>query len=824
MFKRITALALIAVLALSLMPAANAFGRDPIAPETLDRCCQTLRVDVMDPNYFRPDYEGKLIDITPQRVADTFAYLDEHYVQNHPEQALMVYTGTAEDRENLLKLAETITAGCTTDTEKADAIGSWIFRNIYYDVNTSAYASDTFYRREGNCLSYANLMMFLLRSLGIPAVVGDGWRGDMKTSTVDLFNYEGHAWIFVLLNGEWVLYDPLWISGGTTDRDYMAEWIYFDCVEVVCPAYDGDNLPPEAYDKPKAYYTEGRFCLYSNFYDNTLGTLSAFINNQAYVFVSNQCEVGGSQDGRYYLDEGKDKTTMERGELYRDSWVSYGNYKKGQGMLLSYAFPNGMMPDGYTAEYDGKLLYMSYDMAKPILADEADYWIEDGLMAVKPGYTGKILGWCWQEGVIHPSYEERFITVSNQNPEVATMTDDGTVTCHSEGYAQFRVELRRQERDGSTTLMGSDSIYIVVSNEDRTPIYQDLSDHQHSMSYSHTTQATCEGWGLEVYKCSGCPHTEQYIVADPLGHSYVGSVDTEPTCTEDGITRYTCSRCQNSYTAVDIPASHDWKGTECLRCGDTRLTPFNDVVEDSFYETPVAWAVEGGITQGISATDFGSLSTCNRAQVVTFLWRAAGCPDPESMENPFTDVQAGTFYEKPVLWAVENGITQGINATQFGPNDPCNRAAVVTFLWRAANKPTPTRTNSPFTDTPAGIWYEVPVLWALEAGVTQGISATEFGATAACNRAQVVTFLYRAKDLLVPSNPTEPENPSNPGVNVPPSDLSGTRYVLNLSTMKFHYPSCHMVSRINAENYYEFVGWRDDLIEYDYSPCGHCDP
>ena len=705
MFKRITALALILVLAVSVLPAASAFGREPMEPETLDRCCQTLRVDVNSPNYVRPDYEGKLIDITPQRVADTFAYLEEHYERNHPEQALEVYTGTEEDRANLLQLAQTITAGCTTDTEKADAIGRWLSGNINYDVNTSAYASDTFCRREGNCLSYANLMMFLLRSLGIPAVVGDGWRGDMKTSTVDLFNYEGHAWIFVLLNGEWVLYDPLWISGGTTDRDYMAEWIYFDTVETICPAYDGDNLPPEAYDKPKAYYTDGKFYLYSRLYDNTLGTLTAFINNQAYVFVSNQCEVGGSQDGRYYLDEGKDKTTMERGELYRDSWVSYGNYKKGQGMLLSYAFPNGMMPDGYTAEYDGKLLYMSYDMSKPILADEADYWIQDGLMAVKPGYTGKILGWCWQEGVINPSYEERFITVENKTPDVATMTNDGTVTCHSEGYAQFRVELRRREDDGSTTLMGSDSIYIAVSNEDRTPIYQDLSNHTHDLRFQYAVEAACEEWGMDVYKCSGCAYTEAYATQAPLGH--------------------------------------DWDGTECLRCGDTRMTPFDDVVEDSFYETPVAWAVENGITNGVSATDFGSVVTCNRAQVVTFLWRTAGCPEPESMDNPFTDVQAGSFYEKPVLWAVENGITNGTTATTFDPNGPCNRASVVTFLWRAAGNPVPEGRELPFTDVPASSWYAAPVLWALENGITNGISDTAFGSDSTCIRAQVVTFLYR---------------------------------------------------------------------------------
>ena len=156
MFKRITAILMALVLAVSLVPAADAARREPVAPESVDQCCHTLRVDVNDPNYYRPDFGGKLIEITPQRVADTFAYLDAHYVENHPEQALDFYTGTAEDRANLKKLAETITAGCKTDRARADAIGKWISGNITYDVQTSAYASDTFYRREGNCLNQSN--------------------------------------------------------------------------------------------------------------------------------------------------------------------------------------------------------------------------------------------------------------------------------------------------------------------------------------------------------------------------------------------------------------------------------------------------------------------------------------------------------------------------------------------------------------------------------------------------------------------------------------------------------------------------------------------
>jgi hypothetical protein len=160
--------------------------------------------------------------------------------------------------------------------------------------------------------------------------------------------------------------------------------------------------------------------------------------------------------------------------------------------------------------------------------------------------------------------------------------------------------------------------------------------------------------------------------------------------------------------------------------------------------------VENGITSGMSADTFGPMVVCNRAQVVTFLWRYAGSPEPTVTENPFTDVPAGSFYEKPVLWAVENGITKGISPTLFGPNMLCNRAQVVTFLWRIMEQPTPGLTEHPFTDVDAGSFYEQPVLWALENGITTGATATTFNPVGECLRAQVVTFLYRTAQLPPP--------------------------------------------------------------------------
>jgi len=164
---------------------------------------------------------------------------------------------------------------------------------------------------------------------------------------------------------------------------------------------------------------------------------------------------------------------------------------------------------------------------------------------------------------------------------------------------------------------------------------------------------------------------------------------------------------------------------------------------DSFYYDPVAWALEKGITTGTDATHFSPERECQRAQVVTFLWRAAGSPEPESDRNPFVDVQEKDFYYKAVLWAVEKGITNGLSATTFGPERVCNRAQVVTFLHRAMGNPAVTGGANPFTDVPADAWFTAPVLWAVENGITNGLTATTFGPEAICNRAQIVTFLYR---------------------------------------------------------------------------------
>ena len=175
--------------------------------------------------------------------------------------------------------------------------------------------------------------------------------------------------------------------------------------------------------------------------------------------------------------------------------------------------------------------------------------------------------------------------------------------------------------------------------------------------------------------------------------------------------------------------------------------PFVDVAEDAFYYDAVLWAVNSDpqITNGTSETTFEPNADCLREQIVTFLWRAAGKPAPSITESPFEDVAEGAYYYDAVLWAYENGITLGVDATHFGVGQPCTREQVVTFLWRAANKPA-TSVDESFTDVADGEYYAEAVNWAAEEEITLGIGDGKFGTGLTCTRGQIVTFLYRARE------------------------------------------------------------------------------
>ena len=211
------------------------------------------------------------------------------------------------------------------------------------------------------------------------------------------------------------------------------------------------------------------------------------------------------------------------------------------------------------------------------------------------------------------------------------------------------------------------------------------------------------------------------------------TVTTSPTLEAEGEQVRTCTTCGTTDTEV----------LSKLPC------PFTDVANPkSYYYDAVLWAVDNGVTTGTTATTFSPDSPCNRGQIVVFLWRLAGQPTAANRNNPFTDVKESDYCYEAVLWAVENGITNGATSTTFAPRRTCNRGEIVTFLWRYAGKPKAQNQKNQFTDVKNGSFCYDAVLWAVENKITLGKTKTHFEPKSTCVRGQAVTFLYRAKDLF----------------------------------------------------------------------------
>ena len=297
-----------------------------------------------------------------------------------------------------------------------------------------------------------------------------------------------------------------------------------------------------------------------------------------------------------------------------------------------------------------------------------------------------------------------------------------------------------------------DEICTVCNKTIKTGEVIKALDHKTELQNAKAATCTEDGYtGDEV--CTVCGETiKTGEVIKALGHKEVVDPAVAATCTTAGKTEGKhCSVCEAVIAAQEtIPAlGHSYKNGVCTVCGSAdpgyKSNPFVDVKDDAYYNEAVQWAVnhDPAITDGVDATHFAPTADCTRAQAVTFLWRSAGCPTPTTKTCAFTDVKEGTYYYEAVLWAVEKGITDGTSATTFSPNEKVTRAQVVTFLYRMEGQPKVENTTCAFTDIDTNAYYYNAVLWAVANGITDGMDATHFAPTAVCNRAQIVTFIFR---------------------------------------------------------------------------------
>ena len=319
------------------------------------------------------------------------------------------------------------------------------------------------------------------------------------------------------------------------------------------------------------------------------------------------------------------------------------------------------------------------------------------------------------------------VTWESDNPEVATV-ENGVITAKSVGKARVTAAV---VENGVTY---SDFCDVVVEARPSS------SHHSSSSTTYYDVNAAVSGEGGSVAAGTkrasrGTTVTVTATAASGYQVAQVSAVD------KDGKTVSLTDKGDGVYTFV-MPASKvDVTACFAQVQKPEEKDPYGDVSKDSYYYDAVKWAAETGVTTGVGDGLFAPEWVCTRGQIVTFLWRASGSPAPKATELPFTDVAADAYYAQAVLWAVENGITNGTSETTFSPDQTCTRAHAVAFLYRMSGSPA--AAGSTFSDVAADAYYSTAVAWAVEKGITNGTSGTTFSPDDTCTRGQIVTFLYR---------------------------------------------------------------------------------
>ena len=387
---------------------------------------------------------------------------------------------------------------------------------------------------------------------------------------------------------------------------------------------------------------------------------------------------------------------------------------------------------------------------EPLVLDE-----ENGVIIVPAG--GSVNGTVWLAGgtvakngtqkvnVESIALNENTLTLyTNRDPKTAALTatvspdnaTDKTVAWTSADEKVATVE------NGVVTAVGNGTTTITAQAGDETAVCtvtvstrSSSSGGSSSPSYSVTTPSKTENGTVTVSPRSAEKGDTVTITVKPdSGYQLDDLTVTDKNGKELKLT----DKGNGKYTFT-MPASKVEVNATFVK--EVETSPFSDVSTSAYYYEAVKWAQEKGITGGIGNGLFGPNQPCTRAQIVTFLWRAAGSPEPKTMSS-FADVSMDAYYAKAVAWAVENGITTGTGDGKFSPDATCTRAQSVTFLFRAIGKLVDSKAE--FSDVLTDSYYANAVAWAVENGVTNGIGNGLFGPDNSCTRAQIVTFLFRA--------------------------------------------------------------------------------
>ena len=392
-----------------------------------------------------------------------FEYLDEVYLEKFPELGLRAMYMAPQDKAEIKTLADRITSGYSDDMAKAQAIVQWIRASIEYTDNCSPYPMDVFHDRQGNCMGEAILASQLMRMKGIPAVPVDGWIVDTTIITreqlFDDFMYNGHAWIYAHIGGEWVMFDPLW-HGNTpiTDRDYMSLHYFINSIEGVVITYDGMDMSI-ANNGEGSVYANGKFKYdYHGDLNSQVSGIAGFgVNGIPFSVIVHQ-----EYEGWEYMDYPEKANTLENGEVLSNGWIRY--------LSGLYAYENGVLASVSFVERDGKTYWQDGNShaAWRLDLNESDYWFEKGLPAIKTS-----VGSFKPVPIIDDMDGKRFFTytIESYSGDPIPVSEDGYIGPLKPGEYRLDVDIYTKWDENDTAYNGRSVFEFLVRDSRPAPNY-----------------------------------------------------------------------------------------------------------------------------------------------------------------------------------------------------------------------------------------------------------------------------------------------------------------------------------------------------------------
>lgn len=496
-------------------------------------------------------------------LQDVYRYLDEHYIEKHPEAALDVLTyGSLADNAELQNLADAIAFGNETDREKADAVYEWLDRNITSNDLASPFPIDTLVTREGSCASYAYLMQDLLRKMGIPAVFGGGWSLPMEEYTIGevveknangFYVYAGHAWCFAYIDGEWVLYDVAYHTKGVHDPDILSDKYYVSNVDRVTPAYNYPEVPGG--NAWVIYYNDTFWAVDEEAQISTSGVAenyNYYMENASFPYDP---DVEHEQEYWYNISQGDIWPELEAGELLTgDHWFYQRTGASSQQSAVPYYYH--LLYGGSRAyatngaiRYIGNVPYFvdgqnSTDIS-PLTIEPA---VRNGCLAIPLGYEGPIIAEV-EEG----NYVEDSISHSWKSDAQDVVSVNGNIiSANNVGYAMVIYDVISKLY--GHPIAGS-SIWVLVYDPNEQVSYEDQVDHAHTYDII-SREATCDMGGAIIKVCTqeGCADAYVTSSTKALGHIYDEYIsDNNATKDVEGTKSAHCMRegCDKIDTQLD---------------------------------------------------------------------------------------------------------------------------------------------------------------------------------------------------------------------------------------------------------------------------------